>query len=507
MTRTRPTAAIIGIAVLVAAVLIAVADARSVGAEPSATITPSRPLVDGETITLRGQGFQPGTLAAAAQCRSIITNFTQAFEDCDLNNFALGTVEPNGTITFRLVAHRFIRIRNQVIDCAEPGSCFTGIGTLSLPADPDVLIFEMVFDPSVANDPPLEVEVSVDQVRGRRVHLVATCDRPAMLDLQAALRQPRPDQPAALGFGERSVWCTDEVRVPVLAIPVDTETGTSNRFPRLVAGETKVRVDALGRVGRWRDRVLHRRTIDVAKAGLTGRASQPHDGVRLEVSTLRVSGGGRATASISLICSQPTENISVEVTLLANAPGGRHRQMRGSHQVGFCDSGVPVTVTLDRGDARAHREDIVPPGRVELYARAIRFPLSGEGTPVAARTVRTSRPILPATIQHIQHNPASPLRIGTATTSGVRASMRCSRTGQVGVRATIGQVTGTTVNRTEADGAVACLAGRTVAFTLVWDRPMPVDRRSAIIVQAAEDVNAGHPGPWPHRQSGHRLTY
>jgi len=490
---------------LLSAGLLAVVEPAS--AAPAVTVTPDRPLIDGETITLRGVGFPAGQLAGTAQCTADVVGTGNVFEHCDQSNIAFGTVAANGRIRLELEARRYIQIDGVAVDCAVPGTCVTGITAFRNLSDPDALVaVPMRFDSSIANDPPVEIEAELDGWTSRRVDVTVRCSRPANITIDTFLTQDQRRLRAVVK-GDRRVRCVDAVSTPVLLVPTDVRHGSTNRITRLLPGRAEVRLTVRGGAGRWSDRVDVSEPVDVVQPRLTQPMSQPHGDVRLDIAGLRISPQGRAVMTVQATCDASPSRFFIYVTALDDAPGGAHRRMLGSTEVEQCAGTQSHRVVVDEGANPNSREDILPAGRLELYAQARIDPVGGlAGPAVTMRPVRSNRAMVPASIRGIEHRPESRLRIGPATTRGVTASMRCGRTVPFSVVATIAQPVGTVVHRAGGRTVIQCVDGRTITFTIDWSRPIRPDVRSAVRLFAINGDHFFWNGPWQQTQQAWRIV-
>jgi Neocarzinostatin family len=120
--------------------------------------TPDIGLVDGQTITLRGSGFDPEATIGWSQCRFRTPTVGQ--DDCDLGNIGIGTTDVDGNFEVEFTVNRYVAAATGTFDCVQAtldDGCSIGVGTLS---DYDksgrALIF---FDSASDGDPPPRIEV------------------------------------------------------------------------------------------------------------------------------------------------------------------------------------------------------------------------------------------------------------------------------------------------------------------------------------------------------------
>ncbi len=125
--------------------------------------TPDIGLVDGQTITLRGSGFDPEVTVGWSQCRFRTPTVGQ--DDCDLGNIGIGTTDLDGNFEVEFTVNRYLAAATGTFDCVQAtldDGCSIGIGTLS---DYDesgrALIF---FDP--ASDGEIPPRIEVDRTEG-----------------------------------------------------------------------------------------------------------------------------------------------------------------------------------------------------------------------------------------------------------------------------------------------------------------------------------------------------
>ena len=111
-------------ALIAGSVLITVPRAGADG--PSITVTPATGLVDGQTVTVSGAGFDFGVpnLVAIGECAAIVEPPTQ--NDCELSTVSTYGASTDGFVETYAV-HRHITTSNEGdIDCAIPNSCVIG---------------------------------------------------------------------------------------------------------------------------------------------------------------------------------------------------------------------------------------------------------------------------------------------------------------------------------------------------------------------------------------------
>jgi len=118
---------------------------------PTVTATPDTDLVDGQTITLAGSGFTPGTVAAV-QCATAVPGAP----GCTTGRPVFGEADEEGEATIELRVRRFLTIQGTTYDCAEPGTCTAAIGEISTMTGASAAI---TFDPEAPLLPPPTVTV------------------------------------------------------------------------------------------------------------------------------------------------------------------------------------------------------------------------------------------------------------------------------------------------------------------------------------------------------------
>jgi len=481
-----------------------------VGASTTVSVTPNTGVVDGTTVTVHGEGFPVGRFASTTQCASQVLVDDDVLRHCELGNIRSAPVRPDGSVDIQLVAHRFIPGADGPIDCAESGTCVVGIAVLDpFPIPETVASTEIDFDDTLANDPPLTIEATVDRVDQRSVGVTLTCSRRSRVLLSGHLRQARGERQGARLNGTRSITCEGETASRLLPVPEQfSQRGVvSYPFSRLLAGPAELLVTAYGSAGRWDAEIYMEQQVDIDQPNLLRRRAIGNGGITTELLGVRITQDGRATARVAVTCASPIERLEVTVRVLAAAPGAAYRHASGA-TVDRCEGTITVGVELNALDYRSHRVDIVRAGPVEGYAiaRDQSFGRGEQGEAVAMRPMKLRRDIIPEVLR-VRHRPSSRLRIGAATTEGVTVSFRCRRTAPFTVAATIGQPRpGDVVRIRGGTRWIDCVAGRTVVFEVDWVGPVAAGQRSAITVQAVNGQHFFWEGPWQRTQQGWRTT-
>ncbi|HLM63412.1 MAG TPA: neocarzinostatin apoprotein domain-containing protein [Acidimicrobiales bacterium] len=123
---------------------------------PSATVSPSQDLTDGQVVRVTGVGFGRSDYVGVRQC---VAGPAGADLACDWDLGEYAPVEPDGTFTLDIAAYMLIEVGgSRQVDCRRAGSCllvaFYGdspLATVRLP---------IAFDPDAAPAPPPVVSVT-----------------------------------------------------------------------------------------------------------------------------------------------------------------------------------------------------------------------------------------------------------------------------------------------------------------------------------------------------------
>ena len=111
-------------ALIAGSILIAVPTAAADG--PSISATPATGLVDGQTVTVSGAGFDFGVpnLVAIGECAAIVEPPTQ--NDCDLSTVSTYVVSTDNFVETYAVRQHITTSNEGAIDCGIPNSCVIG---------------------------------------------------------------------------------------------------------------------------------------------------------------------------------------------------------------------------------------------------------------------------------------------------------------------------------------------------------------------------------------------
>jgi hypothetical protein len=88
---------------------------------PHVSVTPNTGLVDGQTVTVRGSGYAPGSSLGIVQCPT----GADSIDDCDGRTAHSFSADAAGNYVQSLTVLRVIRRSSigEETDCAVPGSC------------------------------------------------------------------------------------------------------------------------------------------------------------------------------------------------------------------------------------------------------------------------------------------------------------------------------------------------------------------------------------------------
>jgi hypothetical protein len=107
------------------AALVALGVPGATGAVTSVTgsATPATNLLDGETISVSGVGFDPNAQVGIAEC---LTGATEPGQ-CDLTGVSFTTTDGSGSFSIEFNVTRFINVGGAITDCAALNSCVLGM--------------------------------------------------------------------------------------------------------------------------------------------------------------------------------------------------------------------------------------------------------------------------------------------------------------------------------------------------------------------------------------------
>lgn len=140
-------------------------------------VEPATGLVDGQTVSVSGQGFPAGVEVGVVMCTREAgrEHGARGVSACNIGHVARGTTDGQGLVTVQFEVRRLQSLDGREIDCAEePGRCIVGMGMIS---DYDQSGgFAVDFDPSVAlPDPPTVALSETDGiVDGETLELTVT---------------------------------------------------------------------------------------------------------------------------------------------------------------------------------------------------------------------------------------------------------------------------------------------------------------------------------------------
>ena len=118
--RTAMVLRAMGLATLVVLSLPGVAGATGL---VTASANPASDLLDGQTITLTGTGFDPVAQVGMVECLTGATGTAQ----CDLVGLRFTTTDASGALSSQFTVTRVINVDGALTDCATPNACVLGL--------------------------------------------------------------------------------------------------------------------------------------------------------------------------------------------------------------------------------------------------------------------------------------------------------------------------------------------------------------------------------------------
>ncbi|WP_436796263.1 neocarzinostatin apoprotein domain-containing protein [Actinospongicola halichondriae] len=140
-------------------------------------VEPPTGLVDGQMVSVSGQGFAPDTSIGVVMCtkEAGVDHGARGIEACDISHYGQGMSDAQGNATVEFRVQRIVPFDGEEVDCAsEPGRCIVGMGMIS---DYDQSGgFAVDFDPSVPLPDPPTVELGKTEgiADGETVPIVVT---------------------------------------------------------------------------------------------------------------------------------------------------------------------------------------------------------------------------------------------------------------------------------------------------------------------------------------------
>jgi hypothetical protein len=125
--RTAMVLRAMALATLVALSLSGVATATGL---VTASANPASGLLDGQTITLSGTGFDPLAQVGMVECLTGTTGTAQ----CDLAGLRFTTTDASGSLSSQFTVTRVINVGGVLTDCATPNACVLGLEETDDPA-------------------------------------------------------------------------------------------------------------------------------------------------------------------------------------------------------------------------------------------------------------------------------------------------------------------------------------------------------------------------------------
>ncbi len=140
-------------------------------------VEPPTGLVDGQMVSVSGQGFAPDSSIGVVMCtkEAGVDHGGRGIEACNISRYGQGMSDAQGNATIEFRVQRLLLFDGQEVDCAsEPGRCIVGMGMIS---DYDQSGgFAVDFDPSVPLPDPPTVELGKTEgiADGETVSIVVT---------------------------------------------------------------------------------------------------------------------------------------------------------------------------------------------------------------------------------------------------------------------------------------------------------------------------------------------
>jgi hypothetical protein len=159
-------AAVVPVVALVSVFAFGWFGAAGAAGAASGAVTPTAGLLDGQSVTVTGAGFDPDAQVGMAEC---LTG-TVGTAECDLAGDRFVTTDASGSFSSAFRVTRFINVGGSLTDCATAGACVLGLEETDAPVTATVpLSFADVpiVAPTVTVNPSTDlVDQQVVQVAG-----------------------------------------------------------------------------------------------------------------------------------------------------------------------------------------------------------------------------------------------------------------------------------------------------------------------------------------------------
>jgi len=157
-------AGVLGI-VLAAFVIVGFPGAGEAVTAATVSASPAADLLDGQTITVSGAGFDQNVQVGTAECLDGATEPGQ----CDLTGVSFTTTDNSGSFSIGFNVTRFINVGGVIIDCGIPNSCVLGTEETANPALSTTVGISFQRVPVVP--PVVHVDPSTNLVDHQSVHI------------------------------------------------------------------------------------------------------------------------------------------------------------------------------------------------------------------------------------------------------------------------------------------------------------------------------------------------
>jgi len=158
----------LGTVVLAAFVTLGIPGAIGAVSTPTVSAFPSANLLDGQTISVSGAGFDQNVQVGTAECLIGATGPGQ----CDLTGVSFVTTDTSGSFTIAFNVTRFINVGGAITDCGVPNSCVIGTEETATPALSATVGLSFQGVPVVP--PVVHVDPSTNLTDHQLVHLEGT---------------------------------------------------------------------------------------------------------------------------------------------------------------------------------------------------------------------------------------------------------------------------------------------------------------------------------------------
>ena len=380
-------------------------------------VDPATDLVDRQTVTVTGVDIDPhGANFGAAQCDATLVLEHQA-DACDLRTSRIATVGEDGTASLELTVRRIITTAaGGEVDCAVEGACDIGGGSFegfATAIEGDRV--PILFDENVPPVPPLELDVTVDEITASTASGTVTCNREATFQIEGNVTQTKGRTTAsAYGYFYDGMACdTDPSEWTMMLNP-------NNR--RFTGGSASYMFYAYAYDG-----FESAFTQVEGDTRLRGRPHPPAtptsiDGTDTSIAILGASGSGdEQVLEVLVECGRAVEYASVNVSVRQFA-GLDLVRAYGYAMVPFCDGAHVVEVPLTPNDGVL----VGGPAQASasVYVHDHQPPEYFHDNASATDTVRLSGQLAGETFDPVP-NPDSRITIDEVTRSSITGTVEC----------------------------------------------------------------------------------